>query len=99
MHMRNGHRRAKAIVTVTGPTMTFDEVRGTLSDEIRRLRSGKTTASNINAISNACGKLLASVRTEIELCKFTGRQPKVAGLIATTEASITQSSKQKRPAA
>ena len=57
--------------------MTISELRGELSASIRGIRSGCETAANANAISNAVGKILATVRLEMEYCKLTGKIPEI----------------------
>lgn len=56
-------------------TMTLSETRNILSAEIDRLRKGDTTASNVNAICNAIGKFLGSVKLELEIDRLVGRKP------------------------
>jgi hypothetical protein len=56
-------------------TMTLAETRNILSSEIDRLRKGDTTASNVNAICNAIGKFLGSVKLELEIDRLIGRKP------------------------
>ena len=58
-------------------TLTLEEVRGILSDEIRRLRDGETSAANANAVSNATGKILSSVKLEMEYARLTGKQANI----------------------
>ncbi len=67
--------------------MTFDELRSILSDEINKLRNGDTTAVTVNAISNATGKYLSSVKLQLEMYKMLGQRPDVQGLLPdeTTE--------------
>ena len=72
----------KADVYMANGTMTLDDVRIMLSEEIRRLRSGDTNAANVNAISNATGKYLSSIKLELEIHKLMGKQPNVRGVIA-----------------
>lgn len=61
--------------------MTMNELRGVLSDEIRKIRSGDTTPANVNAISNASGKILSSIKLELEVMKLLGKKPNIAGFI------------------
>jgi hypothetical protein len=76
---------------------TLNELREILSDEIGKIREGGTTASNVNAISNATGKILSTIKLELEAVKLLGRTPvnlkAIAGLI---EGDVAE---EKRPAA
>jgi hypothetical protein len=52
---------------------TLDEIRLILSEEIRKIQDGSTTAANVNAISNATGKILSSVKLQMEYYRLTGK--------------------------
>ncbi len=58
-------------------TKTLVDLRKILSEEIDKIRNGKTIAANVNAISNATGKILSSVRLEMEYAKLLGKTPKI----------------------
>lgn len=49
------------------------DLRQVLSDEIRKIQTGQTTAANVNAISNAAGKILGTVKLQLEYAKLTGK--------------------------
>lgn len=49
---------------------TINDMRLILADEIRKIREGKTTAANVNAIVNASGKILTTIKMEIEYNKL-----------------------------
>ena len=70
----------------------FDELRSILSDEINKLRNGDTTAVTVNAISNATGKYLSSVKLQLEMYKMLGQRPDVQGLLPddTTEEAASE---------
>ena len=51
-----------------------NDLRTILIDEINRVRSGKTTAANANAVVNASSKILHSIKMEIEYAKQTGKE-------------------------
>lgn len=71
-----------------GPSYTLNELRGILSDEIQKIRSDQATAQNVNAISNACGKILSSVKLELEAYKMMGKKPTaLAGIAGIVEAA------------
>lgn len=54
---------------------TLNELRGILSDEIQKIRSGTTTAATVNAVSNATGKILSTIKLELEAAKLFGKKP------------------------
>lgn len=62
--------------------MTANDLRRILSEEIEKVRAGTTTPDRANAISNAVGKILASVRLELAYCKQVGRVPNIPLLAA-----------------
>ncbi len=61
--------------------MTLNEIRAVLADEIKKIRDGNTTAANVNAISNATGKILSTVKIEMEYAKLLGRTPNIPLLL------------------
>lgn len=54
-------------------TLNLNDIREVLSAEIGRLQAGETTAASLNALSNATGKLLNTVKLEMEFYKLTGK--------------------------
>ena len=56
---------------------TVNDLRVILAEEIEKIRSGNTTAANVNAIVNATGKILTTVKMEIEYNKLIGRTPNI----------------------
>jgi hypothetical protein len=56
---------------------TINDLRVILAEEIEKIRSGKTTAANVNAIVNATGKILTTVKMEIEYNKLLGKTPHI----------------------
>ena len=53
----------------------IQEIRDILCEEIDKLRNKTTTPSNVNAIVNAVGKVLTTVKMEMEHAKLTNSQP------------------------
>ena len=51
------------------------EIRSMLSEEIERLRQKKSKPADLTAITNAVGKILSTVKLEIEYAKFVNGQP------------------------
>lgn len=66
-------------------TFTLNELRSVLSDEIRKVRSGATTPANVNAVSNATGKILSTVKLEMEYYRLQGKQPPSMPLLMGAE--------------
>jgi hypothetical protein len=62
--------------------LSLDELRGILSDEIHKIRAGESTAASVNAISNATGKILSSVKLQMEYARLTGQKPDIPMLAA-----------------
>ena len=58
-------------------TKTIHDLRNILSEEIDKLRNGDTTAANVNAVTNATGKILSTVKMEMEYNKLIGKQPSI----------------------
>ena len=58
-------------------TLTIEGLRAIMSDEIRRLRDGETTAASANAVSNAAGKILSTIKLEMEYARLAGRKPAI----------------------
>lgn len=56
---------------------TVNDLRTILAEEIAKIRSGDTTAANVNAIVNATGKILTTVKMEIEYNKLIGKTPHI----------------------
>jgi hypothetical protein len=53
--------------------VTLDGLRTILLDDIQKLREGETTAASVNAVCNATGKILSSVKLQMEYYRLTGR--------------------------
>ncbi len=54
---------------------TMHELREELSLQIDDLRNKKTTPSAVNAVCNATGKFLSTIKLEMEYAKMIGKQP------------------------
>jgi hypothetical protein len=63
------------------------EMRAILWSSIEGIRSGKSSPAQVNAISNACGKFLGTIKLEIEYHKLTGKTPNIPALAAGVEES------------
>jgi len=53
----------------------MNDIRSILAEEIENLRAKKTGPSTLNAIVNATGKILTTVKMEIEFAKLTNMKP------------------------
>ena len=52
---------------------TVNDLRKILAEEISKVRSGDTTAANVNAVVNASGKILTTIKMEIDYAKLSGK--------------------------
>lgn len=57
-----------------GNTLTLNDMRAILSDEIERLRSGESTPATAGAVTNAVGKILSSIKLEMDYLHAAGRK-------------------------
>lgn len=59
---------------------TIDELREFLAIEMERLKNGDTTPANANASANLSGKILSSVKMELEYNRMIGATPIISFL-------------------
>ena len=52
-------------------------LRNSLLEEISKLKEGSTTPANVNAVTNASGKIISTVRLQLEYGKMTGKTPEI----------------------
>lgn len=57
------------------PIKNMNDIRSLLSDEIDRLVAKETTPSHLHAITNATGKIIATVKLELEAAKLANKKP------------------------
>jgi hypothetical protein len=62
------------------PTLNLDDIRAVLSDEIAGLREGRSSPAQVSAITNATGKILSSMKLEMEYMRLSGRKVNIAAL-------------------
>lgn len=67
---------------MTAPTTTT-QLRAVLCDTIAAVRDKSMTPDAAEAVSNASGKIIASLRVELEYRRMRGEVPKLAFLEAT----------------
>ena len=53
---------------------SMNQIREMLCEEIDALRAKKTTPANVNAVVNATGKILTTIKMELEYAKSLGKQ-------------------------
>jgi len=53
----------------------MNDIRQMLCEEIDSLREKKTTPASVNAIVNATGKILSTIKLELEYAKLAGKEP------------------------
>ena len=68
----------------------INDLREILSEEIDKLRQGKTTPASINAITNATGKIFSSIKLELEYAKILGEKPDIRYIKAVAEKGTTK---------
>lgn len=68
-------------------SMDLDEIRAILSDEIDRLRNDDSTPAKANAVTNAVGKILSTVKLEMEYQRLTGRKANIPLLNGSKDAN------------
>lgn len=51
------------------------DIRVLLAEQMDALKQEKTTAATVNAMCNATGKFLATIKLEMEFARMVGRQP------------------------
>lgn len=56
---------------------TMAEIREILCEQMDAIKNDTITPNKANSIINAVGKLLHSVRIELEYAKLTGRKPEM----------------------
>lgn len=55
--------------------LSITELRNVLWEEIGKVRAGETSPANVNAVTNATGKILSTVKLQMEFAKLTGQVP------------------------
>ena len=80
---------------------TMHQIREMLCEEIDSLRAKTTTPANVNAIVNATGKILTTVKMEMEYAKLMNKQPDLQfmtlGLTESSEGSATETATDSQP--
>jgi hypothetical protein len=61
------------------------DLRAYLARAMKKLEDGETSPSVANAAANLCGKVISSVRTDLEYYKMTGQKPNVPFIQETKE--------------
>jgi hypothetical protein len=74
---------SNSVKVMTQPTLS--ELRSIQWEQIQAIRNGTATAQNVNAISNAMGKILQSIKLELEYHKLVGKTPNMPELLAGGE--------------
>lgn len=59
------------------PKLSITGLRNVLWEEIKKVRAGETSPANVNAITNATGKILSTVKLQMEFAKITGQVPNI----------------------
>ena len=54
---------------------SMTDIRELLAEQMDALKQEKTTSSTVNAMCNATGKFLATIKLEMEFARMVGKQP------------------------
>jgi hypothetical protein len=57
--------------------MNLNDLRDFLANELKRVAKGESTPATANASANLAGKILSSVKLELEYNKMVGTAPKI----------------------
>lgn len=60
---------------------SFREIRALLFEQVQALRDGQIKAVDVQATSNAIGKIINSVKVELEFYKLIGQTPHIPELL------------------
>lgn len=60
------------------PQANVNDIRDLLMEEVYKLREGSTSPANVNATCNAIGKVLSTVKLQMEYARLTGGKPDIA---------------------
>lgn len=71
--MTNNQETDKEIKTVKN----LNQLRDALAEELRKVASGEINASSANAVANIAGKIISSVKLEMEYHKLSGVQSSI----------------------
>ncbi len=77
--------KPETLKTRSGVPFSLDEIRVILSDEIAKVRDGESSPARANAVTNATGKILSSVKLEMEYFRLIGRTPNIPMLAGESE--------------
>jgi hypothetical protein len=60
--------------------MQIAHLRNVLAEQIELLRHKRAEPKTVNAITNAAGKIISTVRLEFEYARMTGQKPTVQSM-------------------
>jgi hypothetical protein len=66
-------------------SLNISQLREELSEVIQGVKAGTMNVASANAIVNASGKILSTVKAEMEYCKLLGKTPEIPMLTAGEE--------------
>jgi hypothetical protein len=66
--------KGNEIVEVPTESLTMAQLRGILSETVMLLRTEEKPPASANAISNAIGKFLSTIRLEMDYQRLSGRK-------------------------
>jgi hypothetical protein len=74
--------------------LNINDLRTVLAEEIIKLRNKETTPAAVNAITNATGKILSTVKLEIEYAKLLNKAPMIPFIKVSDEIPDSQKQNQ-----
>jgi len=75
---------------------TIDELNAYVLKQIQRVGDGEFSPASLNAIANACGKIVSGINTQLQYSKITGTTPYV-GLIKPENKNIKKIEEEIKP--
>lgn len=67
----------------------MNDIRAMLCQEIQSLRNKQTTPSSVNAIVNATGKIISTIKLELEYAKLVNKEPAMTFIQLTEQSTIS----------
>jgi len=67
------------------PNLTMNELRETLTDVIKGVKANEITPASANAITNATGKYISTIKTEFEYMRLSGKSIDISSLMLPEE--------------
>lgn len=72
---------AKSTKPEISSDLNLKSLQDVLWESITKIRNDEASAANVNAISNASGKILSSLKVAMEYARLTGKTPNIPLLL------------------